>query len=272
MAMLWFYCDESFDSGQREPNTFVVAGLLAEEWAWQWLEKWWAAENFRVGVKRYHASRVNALGGEFEGWDKSKRDEYIKHLFQALASNGLSFLAVSCGIHADEYRKIINEKGRETLGSPYIVCFKTCLLVMAKILMAVDSELKFSVILERNPAQTEAVDIFYKLKDDVAFGVGGCMGTCAPGSWQEFTALQVADMVAYETFRQVHKREGPKLARRALQTLYSALPMTGVYFDAATLNLIKPDAEGATCPPNCFFPTFSNFEPNLSGEIDENEP
>jgi Protein of unknown function (DUF3800) len=270
MAMLWFYCDESFDSTQKDPNTFVVAGLIAEESAWKKLEGPWQAKNASMGIKRFHSASINAFGGEFECWNKTERDEYVKDMFRIVESNG-GLLAISCAIHADEYRRIINESGRESLGSPYIACFKICLLMIAKILLDIDNDLIFSVILERNESQTEAVDVFFRLKDDENLNVGRCMGTCAPGSWEEFIALQPADMIAYETYRQVHLREGTGTKRFPLKRLYANIPMHGVYFDAETLTLIKDQAEAATCSPNGFFPIFDDFDLNLSEVIDENE-
>src|SRR6266478_2019621 len=45
MAMLWFYCDESYESKPQMSRTYVVAGFVAEEDTWKKIEKRWRHVN-----------------------------------------------------------------------------------------------------------------------------------------------------------------------------------------------------------------------------------
>jgi len=49
-----------------------------------------------------------------------------------VTDQGRRLHAFSCAIHADEYRRIISDSGRAKFGHPYLVCFKTCIALLAK--------------------------------------------------------------------------------------------------------------------------------------------
>jgi hypothetical protein len=168
VALFRFFCDESYDSDPRKgtgtifyepgsgkpthvPQTYVVAGFFSNEIRWGDIEKRWSKENELVGVKRYHATYVNAREGEFKGWGKNKQIEYSKNLTQILLDQGSFLHALSCGIWASDYYRIINDHGRRKLGPPYIACFNSCVALIAQEMevRGFPAEDKFAVILGR---------------------------------------------------------------------------------------------------------------------------
>src|SRR5271170_463193 len=110
LAIYRFYCDESYDGNPNAPNavpmadrnaayvpaTYIVAGFFAEEATWTEIERRFTRENERAGVRRYHAANVNGRTGEFEGWDKPKRDTYAKNLLDIVRDQGMDLHAVAC--------------------------------------------------------------------------------------------------------------------------------------------------------------------------------
>lgn len=270
MALLTFYCDESYDSSPPNnglvfhaindiphvPKAYVVGGFLANERTWGAIGDRWREENKRVGVSRYHGAHVNAKTYEFEGWDKDRQQEYSINLLTILKDQQREIHAVSAGLFPREYEQIISEKGRERLGCSYIVCFKSCVAMIAQE-MEIRSQFgpddKFAVILDRNDHESEAVDIFYALKDTTTWPYHRRLATCAPGGWEDHVELQPADLIAYETFRILgEKYEGREGARPALRSMFKTNGFLGYYFGVQSFKDMKYAVENTECVPNGF--------------------
>jgi hypothetical protein len=157
-----------------------------------------------------------------------------------------------------DYEQVISEQGRRNLGHPYIACFKTCVGMIAHAMNDPKGgfypEDRFAVVLDRSALQTEAVDIFYKMKDSSAFRDRNRLATCTPASADEVIPLQTADLIAYETFKLLHGRRGGVMkARKSLESMFSKNGFNGLYHDRQTLEAMKPEIESAiNCAPNGF--------------------
>jgi hypothetical protein len=276
MALFTFHCDESYDSDPHQdservlnaaknpyiPKTYVVGGFFSNEIVWGKVKRSWDWKNKRVGVSRFHASDLNARDQEYEGWSKNRQIRYAKDMLRILKKQGLDLHAVSCGMLVREYEQILSKQGRRNLGNPYIACFKTCLAIIARGMNDPKAgfypEDQFAVVLDRNDFQTEAVDIFYKMKDDQAFRDRNRLATCTPASSAQVTELQTADLIAYETFKLLHSsRDGVLTARKSLESMFPKNGFKGLYYGKQTLERMKPAIEGAVnCAPNGFIVNF----------------
>jgi hypothetical protein len=226
------------------------------------IEQRWKAENDRVGVQRYHGAAVNARNGEFEGWPKDKQIQYSKNLLQILLDQGHLIHVVSVAMEASEYYRTVNEFGRKKLGSPYIACFKSCVSTLAQQMDLPSAgfapEDKFAIILDRNEAEEDdAVRVFDKMKDDRSWPHSHRLATCAPGSWEDFTSLQCADLVAYESFRLVHNQHTASRIRKALELMFDKNAFLGYTYDREALLKLKQPLESAFfCVDNGFVVNF----------------
>jgi hypothetical protein len=141
------------------------------------------------------------------------------------------------------------------MGHPYLICFKTVIATLAEQMdtNGFPPEDRFSVIIDRNDLDIEAVRIFYGMKDNPKFRYSSRLKTCTPGSTDEHMGLQTADLVAYETFRLMHgKRNGVTAMRQALNSMLGTTGFLGYLFDEETLERIKDDVDKADCDPNRF--------------------
>lgn len=263
MAILWFYCDESYDSPQNSPPNYCVAGLLGEEATFKKLESNWSGINQRFGVKRSHAAPLNARDGEYSGWDKGKQQQYSKWLLKALQKRGGGLQVTSIGIHADSYRQLFSVQAQERFGHPYIACFKMCIAMLASYMRKLPKDYRLSVIFERNELSADIVKAFYLVKD-LDQELGSRLATCTPGQWDENVALQPADLVAYESMRLIKdKRFGTEM-RWALMQLFGISGFMGYYLDRSALEAMAPLAERATCLPGGWLPIFAQFDPDYA--------
>ena len=272
MALFKFFCDESYDSDPHQdserilhaakepyvPRTYVVGGFFSNEIVWGKIKRSWDWKNKRVGVPGFHASHLNARDHEYEGWGKNRQIRYAKYMLGILKRQGLDLHAVSCGMLVRDYEQIISAQGRRNLGHPYIACFKTCLAMIARGMNdprgGFYPEDQFAVVLDRNDLQSEAVDIFYKMKDSIVFHDRNRLATCIPGVAEDVTELQTADLIAYDTFKLLHEaKDGVMKARKSLESMFNKNGFQGLYYGKDTLETIKPKLEAAVdCAPNGF--------------------
>jgi hypothetical protein len=179
-------------------------------------------------------------------------------MLSILKKQGLRLHAVSCGMLVRDYEQVISKQGRRSFGNPYIACFKTCLAMIARGMNdprgGFDREDQVAVVLDRSEFQTEAVDIFYKMKDAVVFRDCNRLATCTPASSEQVTELQAADLIVYDTSKLLHGARGGVLkARKSLESMFDKNGFQGLYYGKETLEKIKPTLEAAVdCAPNGF--------------------
>ncbi len=262
MSIYRFFCDESYDSTNVkripgappfEPRSYVVGGFFGNQGIWEKVEKLWNEKNERVGVKHFHASHLNAGTYEFQGWNKNRRIRYSRDMLRILKDQKKRLHGISCGLYADDYRRIISPAGQVKMGHPYLVCFKTVIATLAEQMdvAGYPPEDRFSVLIDRNQFDVEAVRLFYGMKDNPKFRHGSRLQTCTPASSDDFAGLQAADLVAYETFRLMHgKRSGVTAIRQALNSMLDTTGFIGYQFGQETLERIKDDVDSTECIPD----------------------
>jgi hypothetical protein len=162
-----------------------------------------------------------------------------------------------CGMYVDDYRRIVSQDGQVKMGHPYFICFKTVVVRVAEQISdpkhGFAPEDRFTVILDRNPLDTEAVKLFYGMKNDSAFRYRSKLGDCAPADAEAFVGLQAADFVAYETFRLMHgKRNGLTAIRQALNGMFETTGFLGDLFNDVVFERIKGDVDQMTAARNGF--------------------
>jgi hypothetical protein len=256
-----FYCDESYDPPKTkapkgapplEPTCFVVGGFMGDQPTWKKVEKRWARKNKTEKVARYHAAHLNAGTWEYDGWGKLKRLKYSKEMLGILKDQKRRLHGLSCGMHVDTYRRIINADGQAKMGHPYTVCFKTLVATLATHMefggFAPDDT--FSVVVDQGDYALDAVAAFYGMKNDPGFAYRHRLETCTPGSSERFIGLQAADFVAYEIFRLMQgKRNGVTEMRQALNTMLATTGFHAHLIGEQYLTENKLKIEAATCRP-----------------------
>lgn len=259
-----FYCDESYDgsppgnikipkgSPSHEPRTYVVAGFFADAITWGSVETEWIRINNKYRVTRFHAAHLNAKDHEYKGWDDPKKIAYSAELLKAVNDQGKRMYGCSVGILADQYRSIISDQGRESLGHPYLACFKSCIAwISQEMNKRFPSEDQVDTFIDRNQYDPEAVATFDRMKDDPNYRDRNRLSECTPGDSTDMVALQVADLIAYEVFKRLNvarDRLGPM--RKVLSLLFEHNNIEEQYFDADSLVKLKQTIETAKCMPN----------------------
>lgn len=245
-----FYCDESYDGNAKEPNILAISGFFSDEPTWKEVEKNWKEINNHYGISCFHATDLNGARKEYKGWSKQKRDCYSGKLLDSIKDMGSRMVAYNCGIHADEYRIIINEDGRKKLGEPWFACFKTCIAMIAKHMETLSLNDRFSVFVEKGSGfDIQAIKFFKKLADNQLFEYRHRLETCIAASPEEYVGLQVADLMAYEYFKRLKGKKNNVERRYPLKLIQDHNHYEEGFFGAMTLQKMKNAIEAAVCGP-----------------------
>jgi len=257
-----FHCDLSYDGNppgnvkgvRHEPRTYVFAGFFANDEVWQCIESGWSRINEKYQVPRFHAAHLNSKTHEYQGWDDPKKIAYSAEMLQVLHDQKKELSAVACGIFADEYRNIINEEGRRKMGSPYLLCFNSCI---SRVASAMDKRGfpkadRFSVLMDEDDGYLSAIANFQMMRSHPLFEHRHRLGTCTPGNMDELVVLQPADLIAYEAFKWLEeaRKYGPEKMepkRFPLQSLLKYNHVAEGYWSHETLLRDKPRIESIPC-------------------------
>jgi hypothetical protein len=201
-----FYCDESYDGNSLRPAALTISGFLSDEATWAEIERQWSNVNVRYSVQCFHATALNHRKEEYQGWPRKKQIGYSAELLAIISGQGKRLVAYNCGMRSGAYRRIISDEGQRKLGSPWFVCFKSCIAMIARHMETLPAEDSFSVIVEAGSGfDNMAMEFFEKLAKNPNFPYRHRLGACTASKPEKAAGLQVADLMAYEYFRRLHR-------------------------------------------------------------------
>ena len=243
-----FYCDESYDGNPQNPNVLTISGFFSDQLTWNEVANNWNEINQRYGISCFHATALNCADGEYIGWDKHKRVCYSAELLASINCQKKKMRAYNCGIHADEYRNIINETGRTKLGHPWFACFKSCIAMIAKDMETLPNNDRLSVFVERGSGfDIQVVKFFEELVINPKFAYRHRLTTCIPADPKQYVGLQVADLMAYEYFKRLKDKEKKIKMRPPLELIRHHNAYEEAFFGENTLKNMKDKIESAEC-------------------------
>lgn len=120
------YIDESYDKTQR---LFTLSCMIGKGRTFYEMQRLWKirlkAKNKqlekagRKTLTRYHAADCNARGGEFNGWTKEERNEFVLKLFQVFKRIPLHSIAIDLDL--DLVCKVFPEYSADRLKLAYML-------------------------------------------------------------------------------------------------------------------------------------------------------
>jgi hypothetical protein len=215
--MLATYFDESADKNNR---ILVVCGLFARGTAINSLEKKWVRRLEKVNEKliaqgrkplsRYHASEMNALDNEFEGWTAEESKAFSKQLLRIIRQGDL--YAIAHAVVIADFVKVYPEVAADPKGWAYQHAMWECLRRIGfhfgqHIPKHERATRGISVVFDRSrefkPRALHAYDL---IKDDPRIEYRECFNSMTEGNNLTHIALQPADLLAYEIMRELNRK------------------------------------------------------------------
>ena len=229
------YIDESCDSKQ---NVFALSCILDKGSDWIEFERKWklhiAAKNRdlkragRPPISRYHASDCSGCRKEFKGWTRDERDKFVLGLFQVFRQVPTFTVVYDvqidelCAIFSEAFPDVVNDR----LGAVYHWLTTVMLIQIGKDLNGPTkngSAIRFTLFHDRTAGDGDydstILRAFNKLMNDQTFSHREKFTTIAPLRWQDCVALQPADLVAFECFKQAQARLEARGSRKSFEAL-----------------------------------------------------
>ena len=231
------YFDESYTDGLL----MCVGGWLAHDIDWGKIERRWdyriAYENTRSAKRgeppfdRYHAADLDNFKAQFareKGWDEDRRKIFTKKLIGILGANTDKLrnpIGLATGISLPDMRDAFPSSHKEKIFKQHWAAYRNCmildLLMLAETMRKAFPGEQVAVLFDRGPYASAALSAFESFKQGKTPNKHDVV-TIAPMGWEDCTALQPADLIAYEGRKLI--KSGVKEEaqfRRSLQRIVS---------------------------------------------------
>jgi hypothetical protein len=224
------YIDESYDPGPQ-PLTFALTCTIAPSSEWLWIA--WAWENClseknaeltihgRKTISRYHAADVNSFQGEFEGWSDAERIAFHQQLVRKVFARH-TWGYEGCAVNLRQLAQEWPQTARDPREFAYHILLQFLMLEMGRGITRELSGSKVELFHEHCHYDGTLHSSFNRLTADPTFAYKDAFTTIAATRWQDCVALQPADLIAYENFKDVH-RSRPSQKPRDRRTIFQEI-------------------------------------------------
>lgn len=227
MLMTWGYMDESGDS---QEDLFSLSVIVAVGFVWLSIEERWKAvlEKKNAGllaagrklISRYHASNCSSRVGEFEGWSVPEQVEFSKELISILNSETIESYGYTLSLK--RLKAEVPEVSKNPEGFARILLLQMLMNEIGERRLARQKDVLVSLIHDRSDYDGVMSDAFNDMLQDEKFKFRNRFTTIASQSWRQCIALQPADLIAYENFKE-SERHMRNLARERRKSLTAIL-------------------------------------------------
>jgi hypothetical protein len=210
MTMLTTYMDET---GVHENAEVVAIGCyIAKPQTWRdWTNEWNEAKK---PIKVVHATDCQNFRGEFQGWDKKRRDDFAAKLLPIIANHEMGGMVIGVNLFdltaaLDGHPELL-----EMLGTPYTACFQWAITTIMELATQYGKGQRMTFIHEVNDFKGECLRAFDYIKE--THNPQGIKMTMKFGSKEEYSALQAADILAFEGGKFLKNPTTPRRAWTAI--------------------------------------------------------
>jgi hypothetical protein len=218
------------ESGIHESARILgVGGWVASAEEWDRFIARWEAALARNGAKIFHFADFDNSRGEFSGWSIFRKQNLIKDLFRVLNQRDL-FGFCAC-IVMPEYKATAVGSGTalEEKHSPFVICQQYCIEMISKRL----NKNVFYIFDKQQEFDSPAIQNFRDTKTRFPEWSEKMSGI-AFRSKIEFSPLQAADLLVYESAKSLHNwlYDSTRPIRKSMKALLKKRDrLVGGYFD-----------------------------------------
>lgn len=192
VTMLKTFMDET---GIHEDAEMVAVGCyIAKPKTWRdWTRAWNLAKR---PIKVFHATDCANFQGEFQGWDKERRDPFVAKLLPIIADHDMAGLVI--GVQLKDLAAALKDYPEllEMFGTPYTACFQWAISTIMELATQHGKGQRMAFVHEVNDFKGEATSAFDYVSENLN-PLKIRMGF-AFGSKEDYPPLQAADVLAYE--------------------------------------------------------------------------
>lgn len=183
------------ESGVHDDAAVVaVAAYVGRPKTWRaWTKEWNKAKS---PIDVFHATDCANFQGEFQGWDKTRRDLYVAKLLPIMPAHDLAGIVI--GIDMNTFKKEIERHPelKQMLGEPYTACFQWAISIIMDLANQHGKGERMKFIHETNSYRGEASRAFAFVNENI--NPRKIQMELAFGATADHPPLQAADVLAYE--------------------------------------------------------------------------
>jgi hypothetical protein len=200
IVVLRIFMDES---GTHDPSPVITVGAAwARPSVWKlWTKDWNVAKR---PIRIHHSTDCHNRVGEWEGWERADRDNYVKAILPVIAKHEIC--GRIGGLHLESYRRGIANRPdvAAALGDPYVACFQWAVTDICEAARLV-GRTRLAFIHENNDRRESAMRSF----DYAKARFPDLKMSLVFGGKDEFVPLQCADTFAFEGNRRLRDTNAP---------------------------------------------------------------
>lgn len=236
--VLWGYFDEA-GHFRGKGDYLCMAGYFSDEKGWDPFTEQWVSLLKKHKISAVHMKDMVALQGEYGrlGWTHEHRDKVVLPEFiKAITDN----LAVGLGVAVDlKYFKSMSPEARKRIGDPYYLCFMRLIKLTIDTMRNNGVEFPFAVIFDDNEEYSiKCYRLLTRLRKENA-EVKRLIGSISFGDDSFYSPLQAADLLAYESLKELKQKAGGYKSRGHFTNLVTTelnLVYDSEYYDRESLD------------------------------------
>jgi hypothetical protein len=211
---LSLYFDESY-SHSPEPRVYTVGGYLSTDVQWRKFRKEWRKLLDSEGLDYFHMVDFQACKPPYGSWSKDKRAAFLASLHAVIHKRTLMSFATTADV--EDFETLTTEQ-KKTLVSPHVFAAKNCMKMVG--FWAAQKIINHPIIAyifeEGQPHQRQLSRLVETLTDEDKWFFRMASVMFAPKKGENgVSPLQAADIVAYESMREIARQITPTNRREA---------------------------------------------------------
>jgi hypothetical protein len=222
LAVLGAYIDES--GAPESGEVLVLSGFYTTPKHWAKILREWLGIVHRSGVTRFHTTDCANGYNEFEGWSNTRKKNMFTNLIN-IVSRHSDLIGCSAGIALKDYKEVVSPEVDEVFGGPRSLTFQLLVMDMVK-----KANAPIAFIVDKPPKGWGILDDVFEKTKALPRPWCSLLHSLTPGNVRTFPAIQIADLLAYETYRLLNKRlknEPPRKIRKSMLRLMVEKSLSG---------------------------------------------
>lgn len=217
----------------------VVAGYLSTEEMWGRFAEEWAQVLGDFGISRFHMTDFANQSSPFGGWAEDQRRDVLTHLFSVINRNVI--LPFGAAIRTAEYIDVFGKSdAHKFVGGPYGLAATMCFMNVGDVLNDVGVYGEIDYVFEAGAVGAGQIqNTFNANLEDPGQRDRLHLASLTFRTRAEAPALQAADMVAYEVYREMQRLISGVRSRRYPLRALSQVPAEWGFADREQLTAFR---------------------------------
>jgi hypothetical protein len=245
--MIYGFLDDSGKEGQETNPYVVMAGYIGSVDLWLELSRKWIDLLVKHGINAIHMKDLIPLTGEYKtrGWGIAKRDEVMSEFLDVLRQSNATGIGIA--VDTEAWRAIKKEHPQYSsfFGTAQEFCMQRIIRRIVDRLHEIAQEDQVTIVWDRDHEFAVSRVKFYGnliRHDPRANALISAIMFADPN---RYPALQCADILAWETRKELTQKAGGHKSTRRWRELFSQMPdiqldYMGEFYDRAELDKYVP--------------------------------